>query len=392
MINSREFSFIQSLFSKEETKSLFSKIKEHYQNDVTGFFENLILYVFTYSETIDFTIDEHTFNASVELLENHKEQFIELLQYNNELKIHSELLDFILAKDKANLNEYLSISDIKQALKEIERKNLKDSFKHLDERDFLSYNDIFHGFRDINKTKFKERFKEIDDKDNLKTPIFKLNFSQISKYAAILLVVLILSYFFKNRELSSDQVITSEKNTSNKVYKTNRSPYSPIDVDIASALTSKQNVLQIPLLDSQNSNSSLLNIKSFIHEIEIELSISRIDTRKYKQLLASLIEQLKDYPEHENEINSKITYLKTQIITHKNNFVFNRQKCLLKLNEVFDSKTMKNYSIVCLSNGFIEHFYLKYKNDYFELLESNTISNLVQTKDEKILKNLIAIN
>ena len=58
----------------------------------------------------------------------------------------------------------------------------------------------------------------------------------------------------------------------------------------------------------------------------------------------------------------------------------------------FDGKTMKNYSIVCLSNGFIEHFYLKYKNDYFELLESNTISNLVQTKDEKILKNLIAIN
>ena len=391
MINSREYTFMYFVFNKTEYNQLFSRIKQVYQDDLPQFFESLVLFVFTYDEKYKFKIDEQSLNASLELLENHKEQFVELLQYNHELNIHSELLDFILAKDKTNFNEVVSISDIKQALKEIERKNLKDSFKQLDETDFLSQNDIFIGLRIINITKFKERFKEIDKKDNLKTPIFKLNFSQFSKYAAILLFVLTLTYFFKNSELISEEVITSEKSTSNKVGKKNRAPYSPLDVDIASGLSSNQNVLQIPLLGSQNSNSSLSNTKSFIHEIEIELSISRIDTRKYKQLLASLIEQLKDYPEHKNEINSKITHLKKQIANHNNTVVFNRQKCLLKLNEVFDSKAMKNYSIVCLSNGFIERFYLKYKKDYFELLESNTPSTLVQTKDEKILKNLISI-
>ena len=391
MINSREFSFIQSLFSKEETKSLFSKIKEHYQNDVTEFFENLILYVFTYSETIEFTIDEYTFNASVELLENNKDKFLELLHYNHELKIHSEILNHILKHDYASNLEILSVEDIKQALKEIERKKFKETFKELDKEEFLTDKDILAGLRELRRSEFKLRFKELDNDFNKTTPILKINFTSISKYAAIVILILTVGYFMKNTKFNSEQPITANKSKNQKTSDNQITPYIPINTEIASSFSSSQKVIRIPLFGSENSNSTLTNSDKQIEEKEIELSISHFDNRKASRLLKQLNVQLNKFPDHKNEIQTKIQSLKLQISTHKNTYVFQNQKCSLYLNEDFGYISLKDLSIVCLSNGFVEHFYLKRENKFFELRESNNQTLLIETKDDNILRNLISI-
>ena len=391
MSNSREFSFIQSLFSKEETKFLFSKIKEHYKNDVTVFFENLILYVFTYSETIYFTIDEHTFNASVELLENNKDKFLELLNYNHELKIHSDILNHIIEYDSISSSEILSVEDIKQALKEIERKKFKETFKELDKEGFLTDKDILSGLRELRRSEFKLRFKELDNDFTKTSPYLKINFTSISKYAAIVILIVTVGYFMKNTKFNTEQQITAYKAKNQKTLVNQTTPYIPIHTEIASSFSSSQKVIRIPLFGSKNSNSTLTKSAKQVEEKEIELSISHFDNRKASRLLEQLKVQINKFPDHKNEIQIKIQSLKLQISIHKNTYLFQNQKCTLYLNEDYGFNSLKDLSIVCLSNGFVEHFYLRRENTFFELRETNNQTSLIETKDDIILKNLISI-
>lgn len=387
MINSREYLFIHTLFSKEENKHLFSKITDHYQNEIPFYFENLIIYVFTYSETIDFTIDEKSLNLSIEILENNKDKLIELLHYNHELKIHSNILNFIYDRDSSNFQEILTVEDIKNALKIFQRQNFKESFKHLDKVNFLSDKDIISGLKVIKRNEFKVRFREIDKLTRSKTPIVKLNFVTISKYAAIVILAVSLTYFFNTNIFNSNKLILVEETRTNKS-KNNFIPYSPIDINIASSFNSNQKVLRIPSLGVKNLNSSFNKTVKQIEGNEIVLSFSVLDNREARTLIEKLSLQIKEYPNRKNEIQTKINKLEQQISSHKNTYVFNNQKCTLYINEVFNLKSFNECSIVCLSNGFIDHFYLKHLNTYFELVEDIRPNSLIETNDENILKNL----
>ena len=355
MLNNREYNFLVDLF-KQNDSHLFEHISYTYENNFSLFLEHLISHNFNLNQDFKWLIDEFEIDKSSELLFSKIEELEEFIEYNNRLGIKSELNEVIT--NFINTNDSFSEEEVSLGIKNKERIYLKDLFNNLDNEIFISENEIKHGIKLIERRKIKAHFVELDKKHPLKkintTKEFTLKFS---KYAAILIVIISMSYFSKSYfDFSSNTELT----TKNIDQTTVESNFIPIP-------TTKSFV---GLNDNYSTFKKLENFKLVLKEYDVNEAIDlekKLTNKKEKTA---------------NELKTLLE-LKNNLIQYSENYKANNNKITLLLN---NSKQIKldDIKIVSLYSENVYLYFLKIENQFYPINFNTKMNNFKRINDPEV--------
>ena len=355
MLNNREYNFLVDLF-KQNDFHLFEHISYTYENNFSLFLEHLIAYNFNLNQDFNWLIDEFEIEKSSELLFSKIEELEEFIDYNNRLGIKSELNEII--KNFINTNDPFSEDEISLGIKNKERISLKDLFNNLDNEVFISDNEIKYGIKLIERRKIKEHFIELDKKHPLKkintTKEFTLKFS---KYAAILIVIISLSYFSKSLFDFSSSTKLITKNIDDTSIKTDFIP--------------------IPSTKSFVGLNDNYTINNFFENFNVELK--EYDVNEAIELEKKLTSK------EEKTANEITTLLELQnnLIQYSENYKVKNNKITLLLNNTKQIK-LDDIKIVSLYNESVYLYFLKIENQFYPINFNTKMNNFKRINDPEI--------
>jgi hypothetical protein len=355
MLNNREYNFLVDLF-KQNDSHLFEHISYVYENNFSLFLEHLIAHNFNLNQDFKWLIDDFEIEKSSELLFSKIEELEEFIDYINRLGIKSELNEII--KKFINTNDTFSEEEISLGIKNKERISLKDLFNNLDNEIFLSENEIKYGIKLIERRKIKKKFIELDKKHPLKkintTKEFTLKFS---KYAAILIIIISLSYFSKSLFDFSSNTELITKNIDNTSVKTDFIP--------------------IPSTESFVGLNNNYSTDKIFENFNVELK--EYDVNEAIELKKTLTNK-KEKTTHELKT---LLELKNNLIQYSENYKANNNKITLLLNNTKQIK-LDDINIVSLYNENVYLYFLKINNQFYPLNFNSKLNYFDNINDPKI--------
>ena len=403
MINKEEQIFLDSFFERNQLNSEYTDFRSENSASSEELL-NSIIETYYFDKQIDFPDF-----FKIILKENEKE-FLDFLIDNHELGLNSEIHDKLINNNIPTFVEALNERKIlSAAIKKIERENLKARFTLLDknEVDFLDDREIKTAIKRIERENLKEEFKKIDQAGKLSSregiTNSKFNLSTFLKIAAIVVVISLPLFilFTSNKEKN---LAKNEKDI--KKTKENIIDYVKVfeEADSDSITKPVKVIFNIDIEFSENHECEVNEKQGFgfAQKLNYAYIKTSILNQKYaKELFLNIndtILYLKKTNQSDTSISTlkhQLTILKSKIIKHKNNYLFNEEKMKVEIffNELLPRNENKQYkfSIYKLDKDAKINYFLEVNKRFYYLEAKDKLSPLILVKDSDLVDELLQL-